>query len=206
MKQENGFTLVELLITIAVLAVVIAIGVPSLNRYAENNRSTAQVNLVSGTLSLARSEAIKRGVKVVVCSSNDTTNASPTCSGSNAWQNGWIIFADSDDNGSYDASNQNDALLAVNNGLNGGLTMKVTANDSKKNSSSNTDQFTFLANGSLKQTGNNLYSWTVVICPNDNNSAHARAMNISPVGSINLATLDASHIPLNMLQKQVTCP
>jgi len=206
MKQENGLTLVELLITIAVIAVVIAIGVPGLNKYAERNRSTAQVNLVSGTLSLARSEAIKRGVNVVVCASNDTTNASPTCSGNTAWENGWIVFADSDNNGSFDSGNPNDAMLAVNNGLNGGLTMKVTSNNSQNNSSTSQAQITFRANGSVKPIGNKDYSWTTVICPGDANPAHARAMNISPVGSISLAPLDNSHVPLNTLKNQVTCP
>jgi type IV fimbrial biogenesis protein FimT len=207
MKLENGLTLVELLITIAVIAVVIAIGVPSLNKYAENNRSTAQVNLVSGTLSLARSEAIKRGVNVVVCSSNDTTNANPTCSGSNAWANGWIVFADSNDNGAFDSGNPNDAMLAVNNGLNGGLTMKLTENDPQNNSTTSQAQITFRANGSVKQPNNNkVFSWTAVICPGDNDVTHARAMNIFPVGSINLAPLDGTHIPLNTLKSQVTCP
>jgi len=198
MKRENGLTLVELLITLAVVAVIIAIGMPGLNKYAENNRSTAQVNLVSGTLSLARSEAIKRGLNVVVCSSNTTTTNTPKCSGNTTWQSGWLVFADLDNNGVYDTSKANDALLAVNNGLNGGLTMYTT-------NFANTNKVTFRANGSLVD-GGSPDSGTFVICPADKNTAHARAINITPVGAVNLAPTNSSHIPLDITNTAVTCP
>ena len=84
MNKHAGFTLVELMVTISVLAVLLGIGVPSFRDMIEGNRITTVTNdLVSG-LQFARSEAVKRGANVTLCSTNDQD----TCSG--AWVDGWV--------------------------------------------------------------------------------------------------------------------
>jgi len=64
--SNSGFTLIELMITLVVLAILLAVGVPSFNNLIENNRVTAQANSLLGAVNLARSEAVKRGVPVSV--------------------------------------------------------------------------------------------------------------------------------------------
>lgn len=84
-KQQHGFTLIELMVTIAVLAIVLSIAAPGLRSVIQNNRAAAISNELVSALQLARSEAIKRAVAVQVCPSNDQV----ACGGS--WNDGWIV-------------------------------------------------------------------------------------------------------------------
>lgn len=74
---QRGFTLIELMVTIAVLAVVLAIGVPSFQGITNRNRLSAITNEVVAAVQLTRMEAIRRNQRVLMC---PTTNGS-TCSG-----------------------------------------------------------------------------------------------------------------------------
>ena len=89
MKGSKGFTMVELMVTIAVLGVLLAIAVPSFSAMIRNNRSQAVANELVAALNLARAEAVKRGARVSLCPSSNGTS----CSGS-SWAIGWIAFVD----------------------------------------------------------------------------------------------------------------
>ena len=91
MNRSAGFTLIELIVTIAIAAIVLVMGVPSFQDTIRNNRLATQANELISALNLARSEAIKRGVTVSICKS---ANGS-TCGGS-GWSNGWIVFVNRD--------------------------------------------------------------------------------------------------------------
>lgn len=95
MKNAYGFTLVELMITLALAAIVLTLGVPSFNQTIRTNRVATQVNELVTALNLARSEAIHRGTAVTVCASADQA----TCSGSNDWRTGWIVTTDNNTTG-----------------------------------------------------------------------------------------------------------
>jgi type IV fimbrial biogenesis protein FimT len=84
MKKHSGFTLIELMVTVAILAILLAVGVPSFRSMVENNRIRAVGNDLVVALQFARSEAIKRGASVTLCSSDDQAS----CSG--AWTDGWV--------------------------------------------------------------------------------------------------------------------
>ena len=88
LTRNSGLTLIELLITVAIVGVLIASATPSMTEFIQNNRAVTQVNELHTSLSLARNEAIKRNSNITVCRSSNGT----TCSG--AWQNGWIVFVD----------------------------------------------------------------------------------------------------------------
>jgi type IV fimbrial biogenesis protein FimT len=82
---QCGFTLIELMITLAVFAVLLAVMVPSYNDMTLGSKLRSQANdLVAGAV-LARSEAIKRNQSVTLCASSDGA----TCTGT--WANGWIV-------------------------------------------------------------------------------------------------------------------
>jgi len=101
-KWTSGFTLIELLTVITIAAILMALGVPSYKYVTNANRISGEVNALLGDLQYARSEAIKEGQTVTVCSSADPTAAAPTCAGSTAWQSGWIVFSDLNGNGAAD--------------------------------------------------------------------------------------------------------
>jgi type IV fimbrial biogenesis protein FimT len=77
MRKSLGFTLIELMITLVIVGIVIAIAAPSFTSVIQNNRVTTESNRLITTLKLARSEAIRRGVYVSVC----RTSSSTTCDG-----------------------------------------------------------------------------------------------------------------------------
>lgn len=97
-RKTMGFTLVELLITIVAVSVVLALGVPSFVEFIKNNRLATQTNSLIISIQLARSEAVKRGTGAVICASADQA----TCSGSDDWATGWIVFSDIGQDGNVD--------------------------------------------------------------------------------------------------------
>ena len=94
MKKKSGFTLLELLVMLAVVGVLVAVGAPTMSQFIKNNRLTTQINILVGDLAYARSEAVTRNLPVVVCASSNQTS----CSSAN-WADGWIVFSDIDNNG-----------------------------------------------------------------------------------------------------------
>lgn len=93
MQRSEGFTLIELMITLVILSVLLVIAVPSFNSQIQNNRSQAIGEDFTTALKFARSEAVKRGQAVTVCASNADNSA---CSNDTAsWTNGWLVLLDS---------------------------------------------------------------------------------------------------------------
>jgi len=106
MHHLSGFTLIELIIAIAVAAIVLSLGVPSFERVIERNQLSTNINKLVSTLNLARSEAIKRNQRVKICDSSDGA----TCGAGN-YELGWIVFVDENNNGVLD--NPNEELIQV---------------------------------------------------------------------------------------------
>src|SRR5690625_1849031 len=92
-RRSAGFSLVELMITIAVLAVIIAISAPSFTGVFNNNRLTARANELVASLQSARSEALRRNAPVVVCRSTDGA----TCEGAAGNWDQWITVVGTDE-------------------------------------------------------------------------------------------------------------
>jgi len=90
-----GFTIIELMVVIGIVAVMMAIAVPSFRSISQGNRITSEVNTFVGDLQFARSEAIRRGSTVSICPSSDGS----TCLTANTWHSGWIVFYDVNGNG-----------------------------------------------------------------------------------------------------------
>lgn len=85
--NARGFTLFDLMIAVAVASVILSVGVPSFRGMVQNNRTVTHTNDLVTSLNLGRSEAIRRGATVSLCSSTDGA----TCSGSTDWSTGWIV-------------------------------------------------------------------------------------------------------------------
>ncbi len=89
--KQSGITLIELLITIVVLAIGVTLAIPSFNSLTRNNQITTASNNLVRALQLARSEAVKRSAPVTVCRSTDQASCAAT---GTAWQSGWIVFVE----------------------------------------------------------------------------------------------------------------
>ena len=92
--HAEGVTLLELMVTLAVVGVMLAVGVPAIGDLIATNRMSAAVNDLVSSLHLARSEALKTGDRVSVCASSSWDSAAPGCDGDD-FADGWIVFVDS---------------------------------------------------------------------------------------------------------------
>lgn len=100
-KQQTGFTLIELLVAIAVAAILAAMAIPSFNDFIVSTRVTSTMSQFTSDVNRARSEAIKRNARVLLCVRN---TAGTDCGTSTNWQNGWLVCYDLDENGACDLS------------------------------------------------------------------------------------------------------
>lgn len=167
-RHQQGFNLIELMITVMILAVLLGIGVPSVSDMIRNNRVVADTNKLVVALSSARSEAVRRGLPVAVCPTNTAQTA---CVATANWAtNGWMVFTDATGTaGTFDGTDeilQKFARAGSGVGLN----------------STNTAAVRFLSTG-LPPTGAADTTFTVQhsIC-RDNNR---RTVRISPMGRLN---------------------
>ncbi len=92
-KLSQGFTLIELMIVIAIAAILMTLAVPSFSLMINNSKVTSATNEFIGSLNLARSEALKRSNNVSVCKSNAAFTACDT-SATTFTANGWLVFTD----------------------------------------------------------------------------------------------------------------
>jgi len=91
MKVSAGFTLVELVVVMTIIAILLTLGIPSYRYVTTSNRVSAEVNSLLGDLQFARSEAIKEGATVRVCPPNA---ALTDCAGNvTHWEKGWIVIS-----------------------------------------------------------------------------------------------------------------
>ena len=84
-KRQTGFTLVELLVTIAIGSILMLIAVPSLTTYRRNADLTSVTNTLSASINTSRGEALKQGISALVVPTDGVV-----------WRNGWTVFVDTD--------------------------------------------------------------------------------------------------------------
>lgn len=102
-NPRNGFTLLELMMAIAVIGVVLAVAVPGFNTFRQNARMTSAANDLLGDLNAARSEAIKRQRPVAFCGSNNPEAAEPACGPA---VTGWLVWVDVNNDADIDAGEE----------------------------------------------------------------------------------------------------
>jgi len=131
MKTKSaGFTLIETLIVIAVVAILLAIVAPSLQGVLANNQTATLGDDLFSSIMMARSEAVRRETIVTLCAAADNTQSSCAASASTAnWQNGWITFLDPAGTGTVGASTnilKLEPTLITNANINPSASSKIT--------------------------------------------------------------------------------
>lgn len=111
-RTTGGFTLLELLIVTALLALTASLVVPGLHSLLSYGRRATEINRLDRDLIFARSEAITRGLTVTLCTSPD----GDMCSTGSDWDDGWIVFVDEDADLEHDSG---ETLLRVKPGFTG---------------------------------------------------------------------------------------
>lgn len=114
MKKHVGFTLIELMVTLTIAAILLSVAAPSFVTMIKNNRITTTTNDLLADLALARSEAAKRGQSASICISDGTS-----CTGTN-WLAGRIVFSDAGTVGTKDG---NDQILRVTEAIGNNTTI-----------------------------------------------------------------------------------
>ncbi|MBB1088048.1 GspH/FimT family pseudopilin [Lysobacter sp. SG-8] len=146
--QVAGFTLVELMITVVVLGVLLALGIPSFRYVSNSARLSTPANELVASLQLARAEAIRRNARTALCSSSDGA----ACAGAGAWQ-GWIVFVDADRNGAVTAGEEVLKQFTTPASIN------VTASPALNNG-----VLTFRSDGFARDTAGNLLTARIGVC------------------------------------------
>ena len=191
MKRFTGFTIIELMITIALAAVLLTVGVPAFQGLTERNQLTSHINSFISSLALARSEAVKRKRRIVVCVSNDGS----TCANNGAYESGWIVYVDAVEDGARDDNNANEELLWVSEPLPANFTLRANANF--------TNAIYYLASG--KSSGaNNLGTGSVYLCKG-NAVDKARMIIVNGAGRVRLAKYNASGVPVGSSGALASC-
>jgi type IV fimbrial biogenesis protein FimT len=97
--RADGFTLVELMVTLAIVAILMMIGAPQLRSFLQKQQVAADLETLGTSLRLARSEALKRSGRVSVCALTadeftDVTAAKCKAAGATDWSHGWMVYID----------------------------------------------------------------------------------------------------------------
>ena len=173
LPNQIGYTMIELLITLSIVALVASAAGPNLRNAINKSERSACLGEAVAMLNLARSEAVGRQRPVALCSSSDQTSCN-----SNNWEDGWLMFVD-DGSGS--------AGVAIDRDINGDE-QKLHVSESSCNSAAlrsanltDAGGITFLPDGMTTDRG------TLVVCDDSGtNNATAVVLNIS--GQPRLAT------------------
>ncbi len=172
--RAAGFTIIELMITILVAAIMVALAAPGMKELMERNRVQTAADTLFTSLMLARSESLKRNQPVVMCKTTDQANCS-TAVGV-YWEQGWLVYADTDGDGSIDS----DEILRVVEPMRNGDTVRATG--------SFADSLTYRTDGSASGTG------TFVLCNADGDTSFGREVDVSVTGRprLNKTTADCT--------------
>ncbi len=102
-RTQTGFTLMELMVALTVMAILVGFAVPSFREFTRNNRVTAAHNDLATAFTLARSESLKRSLPVSICATTDGED----CGDADDWTSGWMVFVDNDGTaGTVDAADE----------------------------------------------------------------------------------------------------
>ena len=181
LRLQYGLTLLEMLITVAILALLVGVVAPSINTILVKNRVTGDINTLSAIAQQARFSAINEQFNVILC----PTTSYSTCVSD--WANAKMVFIDENSNGSRDSS---EPLIASSDPLNSGNTISGISG-----------AISFSEQGSISNSA------PITICPKSKDASYASALLLSLYGRISVAIdSDDDGINEDLSGTALTCP
>jgi type IV fimbrial biogenesis protein FimT len=172
--DQRGFTIIELMVTIVVFAVLMALAIPAFSDFVVRNRLKSYSNSLLHTFYLARTEAITRNQRVAVCKSSNKTS----CTGN--WDDGWIIFVDNNNNGAREGT---ETIIHA---------MDAFANNYTLTGNTNVATYvSYTSQGLTRLTSGALQAGTFTLCPPSPATAgEGRSIVISNTGRPRIAVIN----------------
>lgn len=180
-SNQTGLTLVELMITLVVLAIILAIAIPSFENTIASSRLAGVTNDLNGSLALARSEAIRRGQRVTVCNSNDGQQ----CAAAGNWGSGWIVFVDTTRAGNTANVENNEIIIRTASAVPAGIVVNGNANVAQ--------YVSFSSDGQARLMNGAGQSGTLRVCSTStslDDNRRARNLPLSMAGLVTMQTVN----------------
>lgn len=165
-RPVSGFTLVELLVTVAIAALLMLVAVPAMTGMLDTQRRISAINTFVASLHLARGEAIKRNGRAVLCKSSN----SEQCTRTGGWDQGWILFHDGNNNASRDPG---ELLLQQHGPL---QRVRLSGNTPVAH------YVSYSATGSAKLVSGAFQAGTFTLCPPNGAAGEVRKVVLSGTG------------------------
>jgi type IV fimbrial biogenesis protein FimT len=175
---QSGFTLIELVVVLAIAIILLTMAAPAYSDFVANNRQTSTVNGLLAAMAFARSEAVKQSGRAVICKSADSS----ACTTAGGWEQGWIVFADTDSDGVRDVGEN---LLQVREGMDQELTMRGNAWVKS--------YVSYTADGSPRRITGGLQPGAIVVCDRRGYD-HAKSLVLSATGRLRVTAVQNSSI------------
>jgi len=170
--ENGGFTLIEVLVVLSLLALIQAWVVPALSETVDAVRVSSSAQAMSGSLMLARSEAVKRNVRVIVCKSV----TGERCDAAAAWEQGWIVFHDFNNNGLLDTD---ESVLHREQALPPSIRLRGNSPVGK--------YVSYTPYGRTKLTSGAFQAGTFTVCTHSPRRVQARQIVINNAGRVRVA-------------------
>ena len=163
--RSGGFSLLELMITVAVAAILMALAVPSFTSLINNNRLTSGSNALGTAMHHARSEAVRRNARVTLCASADGA----TCAGTGNWQ-GWVTLVTT-----------------------GGEVLRTYALKAPLQGASATQRVDFRPDGLARDAAGNLLAGTFTVCiPTTRPAENQRVVSVASGSRVSTASANGA--------------
>jgi len=169
--NQRGFSLIELMMALALMSILLVLGIPSFQAVVKANRLIAANNDMIGSLNLSRSYAIKENIRVTLCKSHDGV----ACADAGGWDQGWIVFTDQNNNAAYDVVGER--VLLIQEQVGGGVAM---IGDTQLE-----DYISYVPRGNTQLTSGAIQTGAIVTC--DQGGGVGRRLRIAPTGRVQVA-------------------